>query len=177
MLTTLQQLAGRILPRLPYPLALQSLISLVLLATLPSALAEPAPGVSPRFALLCALTALHLAACWLVPARRISLWSQLTFLWAQVGTVSLEHVVMPSQMSGYVYLAIVLQAVYLFKPIAWIGFAAAVYAIWSGAGIILITAVGWLWFGQSLDLPALAGIGLIMAGVLVINLLSRAVPH
>ncbi len=52
-----------------------------------------------------------------------------------------------------------------------------VYAIWSGAGIILITAVGWLWFGQSLDLPALAGIGLIMAGVLVINLLSRAVPH
>ena len=33
-----------------------------------------------------------------------------------------------------------------------------VYALWCGAGIILITAIGWIWFGQSLDLPALAGI-------------------
>ena len=156
MLTTLQQLAGRLLPRLPYPLALQSLISLVLLATLPSALAEPAPGVSPRFALLCALTGLHLAACWLVPARRISLWSQLAFLWAQVGTVALEHVVMPSQMSGYVYLAIVLQAVYLFKPLLWIGFAAGVYAIWSGSLMIASASLrDWILENLSLAFPVL----------------------
>lgn len=52
-----------------------------------------------------------------------------------------------------------------------------VYALWSGAGIVLITAIGWVWFGQALDLPALAGIGLIMAGVAVINLFSRTVVH
>jgi small multidrug resistance pump len=35
-----------------------------------------------------------------------------------------------------------------------------VYAIWSGLGIVLVTAVAWLWSGQSLDLPALTGLGL-----------------
>lgn len=52
-----------------------------------------------------------------------------------------------------------------------------VYAIWSGAGIILITAIGWILFRQALDLPALVGMGLILAGVLVINLFSRSVVH
>lgn len=52
-----------------------------------------------------------------------------------------------------------------------------VYALWCGAGIILITAIGWVWFKQALDLPALAGMGLIMAGVLVINLWSKTVVH
>lgn len=48
------------------------------------------------------------------------------------------------------------------------------YAIWSGIGIVLISAVGWLRFGQRLDLPALVGLGLIVAGVLVVNLLSKS---
>lgn len=52
-----------------------------------------------------------------------------------------------------------------------------VYAIWSGAGIIFITAIGWLLFRQALDLPALLGMGLIVAGVLVINLFSKSVVH
>ena len=52
-----------------------------------------------------------------------------------------------------------------------------VYAIWCGAGIILITAIGWVWFRQALDLPALAGMGLIMAGVIVINLWSKTIVH
>jgi small multidrug resistance pump len=52
-----------------------------------------------------------------------------------------------------------------------------VYALWSGAGIVLISAIGWLWFRQSLDLPALFGIGLIMAGVAIINLFSKTVVH
>jgi len=51
------------------------------------------------------------------------------------------------------------------------------YAIWSGVGIVLISAVGWFWFKQSLDAPALCGIGLILAGVLVINLFSKSVSH
>lgn len=52
-----------------------------------------------------------------------------------------------------------------------------VYAIWSGAGIVLITAIGYFIFGQKLDLPALAGIALILAGVLTINLFSDTVAH
>jgi small multidrug resistance pump len=52
-----------------------------------------------------------------------------------------------------------------------------VYAIWCGAGIVFITAIGWVWFRQALDLPALAGMGLIMAGVIVINLWSKTVVH
>jgi small multidrug resistance pump len=52
-----------------------------------------------------------------------------------------------------------------------------VYAIWSGAGIVLITAVAWVVYRQALDAPALIGIGLIVAGVAVINLFSRSLPH
>ncbi|WP_417585232.1 DMT family transporter [Pelagibacterium sp.] len=47
------------------------------------------------------------------------------------------------------------------------------YAIWSGLGIVLISLVGWLVYKQTLDLPALIGMGLIIAGVIVINTFSR----
>ena len=52
-----------------------------------------------------------------------------------------------------------------------------VYAIWSGAGIVLISLIGWILFKQSLDTPALLGMGLIIAGVLVINLFSQSSAH
>ncbi len=52
-----------------------------------------------------------------------------------------------------------------------------IYAIWSGVGIVLIGIVGWIFLGQKLDLPAMLGMGLIIAGVIVINLFSRAVAH
>lgn len=51
------------------------------------------------------------------------------------------------------------------------------YAIWSGLGIVLISLVGWLWYGQALDAAALAGMGLIVAGVVVVNLFSGSVAH
>lgn len=51
------------------------------------------------------------------------------------------------------------------------------YAIWSGAGICLIAGIGYVVFGQRLDLPAIVGIGLIMAGILVINLFSATTSH
>lgn len=51
------------------------------------------------------------------------------------------------------------------------------YAIWSGLGICLIAAIGWALFGQRLDGPALAGMGLIVAGILVINLFSDTRLH
>ena len=51
------------------------------------------------------------------------------------------------------------------------------YAIWSGLGIVLISIVGLVFLGQRLDLPAVIGIGLIIAGVLVVNLFSSSVSH
>ena len=51
------------------------------------------------------------------------------------------------------------------------------YAIWSGIGIVLISLLGWIFFGQSLDAAAIAGMGLIIAGVLVINLFSKSAAH
>lgn len=52
-----------------------------------------------------------------------------------------------------------------------------VYAIWSGIGIVLITLVGWFLFDQKLDLPAILGIGLIAAGVMVMNVFSKTMGH
>ena len=51
------------------------------------------------------------------------------------------------------------------------------YAVWAGTGVALITLVGYLFFGQALDAPALIGIVLIALGVAVINLFSASVTH
>ncbi len=51
------------------------------------------------------------------------------------------------------------------------------YAIWSGVGVALVSLVGWAIYHQSLDMGALVGIALIVAGVVVLNLFSKAVPH
>jgi small multidrug resistance pump len=51
-----------------------------------------------------------------------------------------------------------------------LGFA---YALWSGIGIVIISAVGVFYYKQPFDLPGAAGIGLIMAGVVVLNLFSK----
>ena len=47
------------------------------------------------------------------------------------------------------------------------------YAVWSGVGMVLITALGWLIYKQKLDWPALFGIALIIIGVVVIQIFSR----
>ncbi|AMD01409.1 MULTISPECIES: DMT family transporter [Halomonas] len=51
------------------------------------------------------------------------------------------------------------------------------YAIWAGMGIVLVALVGALVFGQRPDLPAMLGITLIIAGVVVIQLFSRVSVH
>lgn len=51
------------------------------------------------------------------------------------------------------------------------------YAIWSGVGIVLVSIIAYFAYGQTLDLPALLGMGLILAGVLVINLFSHSSAH
>ena len=51
------------------------------------------------------------------------------------------------------------------------------YAIWSGVGIVLVTTIAWIVFGQKLDVWGIIGIVLIMSGVLVLNLLSKTSSH
>ena len=51
------------------------------------------------------------------------------------------------------------------------------YAIWSGVGIVLVSAVAYFWQGQKLDAPALAGMAMIVGGVLVINIFSKTAGH
>lgn len=51
------------------------------------------------------------------------------------------------------------------------------YGVWSGVGIVLVSAVGWVLYDQRLDTAALLGMGLILAGVLVIHLFSRSTGH
>jgi small multidrug resistance pump len=52
-----------------------------------------------------------------------------------------------------------------------------VYGLWSGLGVVLITLVAWVWGRQPLDFAAVAGLALIAAGVIVINVFSRTGGH
>ncbi|MEX3526711.1 MAG: multidrug efflux SMR transporter [Burkholderia sp.] len=52
-----------------------------------------------------------------------------------------------------------------------------VYAIWSGAGIVLSTLVAIVLYRQVPDLPAVIGLALIIAGVVVLNLFSKMQAH
>lgn len=52
-----------------------------------------------------------------------------------------------------------------------------VYALWSGIGICLIALIGYLVFGQKLDLPAVAGMALILCGIIVIQVFSKTAIH
>jgi small multidrug resistance pump len=54
---------------------------------------------------------------------------------------------------------------------------AIVYAIWCGGGIFLIAMIGWVFLKQQLDFPAVLGICLICAGVVVIQLFSNSIKH
>jgi small multidrug resistance pump len=52
-----------------------------------------------------------------------------------------------------------------------------VYAVWSGAGIVLITLVAVVLYRQVPDVPAIIGLGLIVAGVAVLNMFSKMQAH
>lgn len=51
------------------------------------------------------------------------------------------------------------------------------YALWSGLGIMLIALIGWVVFGQRLDLPAVLGLAMIIGGIVVIQLFSQSSTH
>jgi small multidrug resistance pump len=69
-------------------------------------------------------------------------------------------------LSGFFISLILLSFVLRYIPVG------VVYAIWSGVGILLVTLVGYIFFRQNLDLPALVGIGFIILGVVIIFTLS-----
>ena len=69
--------------------------------------------------------------------------------------------------AAFYFLALTLQAI----PVG------IAYAVWSGVGIVLVSVIAWFLFGQKLDAPALIGMGLIIAGVIVLNLFSKSVPR
>lgn len=52
-----------------------------------------------------------------------------------------------------------------------------VYAVWAGAGIVLITLVALVLYRQVPDVPAIIGLGLIIAGVAVLNIFSKMQAH
>ncbi|PLW75580.1 DMT family transporter [Cohaesibacter celericrescens] len=51
------------------------------------------------------------------------------------------------------------------------------YAIWSGVGVVLITAGAWVFQGQRLDSAALIGMAFIVAGVIIMNVFSTSISH
>jgi small multidrug resistance pump len=51
------------------------------------------------------------------------------------------------------------------------------YAVWSGVGVVLISLLGWVIYGQKLDFVAIFGIALIVLGVLILNLFSQSANH
>ena len=51
------------------------------------------------------------------------------------------------------------------------------YALWSGIGIVMIAIIGFMVFGQRLDFAAVAGMGLIIVGILIIHLFSGSATH
>lgn len=68
---------------------------------------------------------------------------------------------------AFYFLAVVLKTV----PVG------VAYAIWSGAGVALVTLIGLFAFGQKLDAAAMVGIGLIVSGVIVLNVFSDTAIH
>ncbi|WP_280869977.1 SMR family transporter [Labrys sp. LIt4] len=79
----------------------------------------------------------------------------------------------PTVMMGLCYMAAFYFLSYTLRTMP-VGIA---YALWSGIGIVLISVIGFVVFNQSLDLPAIIGIGLILAGVVIINLMSKSISH
>jgi small multidrug resistance pump len=51
------------------------------------------------------------------------------------------------------------------------------YGVCRAIGIVLMAAIGAVWFHQPLDLPATIGLGLIVSGVMVVNLFSQTLAH
>lgn len=146
----------------PYPLAVQVVATLALLATPLSALGQAvAPGESWRRLTLTGIAGVLLLALFLVPARRLPLWGQLLYLVVQLALATAAQAIAAAPLLDYVYLSIVLQALALFRSWLWIPFAVGVWTVWSGA--VLSTASLWPWLQSNLALAFPATCAIIAA--------------
>lgn len=144
---------------MPYPLVLQGLVALSLLAAplavLSGGLAVLRPEAADAFGTFALLIGLHLVLVFLVPVRRLPTWLQVLYLVGQCALTATTQFVLPAPTLNYVYLTIVLQAIYLFRPWLWIPFAVAVWLVWSGALIIDTRSVlAWLQSNLVFAFPA-----------------------
>ena len=118
-------------------------------------------GAEPwRFWTLAGLCGVQLVAAMLVPARWLRLWAQIVYLVLQVGVTAASQALLPAPLLDYVYLAIVLQAMALFRPWLWIPFAVGIYFVWSG---LLISSGLLLWLRANLALAFPATCAIIAA--------------
>jgi small multidrug resistance pump len=85
---------------------------------------------------------------------------EFTKLWPSIAVVA-------GYLSAFYFLTLTLRVI----PVG------VAYALWSGLGIVLVAVAGYVIYGQKLDAAAIAGIVLIIAGVAVINLLSKSTLH
>lgn len=106
------------------------------------------------------------------------LWLAIAIVSEVIGTSSLKAcagftrpvpslVVVASYATSFFFFSLTLKAI----PIG------VAYAIWGGAGTVLIALVGSFVYRQKLDAPAITGMALIVAGIVVMNLFSKAVPR
>ena len=51
------------------------------------------------------------------------------------------------------------------------------YAIWSGVGLALVSWIAWVYYGQALDIPAIIGLLLILAGIVILQLFSQTISR
>ena len=98
--------------------------------------------------------------CEVVATSSLKASKEFTRLWPSV-------VVVAGYVTSFYFLTLTLRTV----PVG------IAYAIWSGLGIVLVAIVGILFYKQVLDAPAIIGMGLIVIGVVVINLFSKTVAH
>ena len=92
-----------------------------------------------------------------------------------IGTTALQASAQFSRLWPSVVVVIAYAAAFYLLALALRGFPVGIaYALWSGLGIVFIALIGFIVFGQTLDLPAIIGMALILAGILVINLFSSS---
>ena len=96
--------------------------------------------------------------------RLVNRGSELLLNWK---SSKLDQVVEPGYAAAFYFLSLTLKSI----PVG------IAYAVWSGLGIVLVTAIAWVLHGQKLDMWGFVGVGFIISGVAVLNLLSKASVH
>ena len=155
--TFFNQVLQSLRQRAPSSLATQTLVSVVLFATLISAWLTELTNA--QIGGLIGLLSSHFLLVWLVPTERLPTWGKVVFLACQCVLVVIIQWVFPQALLDYLFLTIVVQAIVLLRPWVWIPLAVVVWAIWSGGVIISSQSLlDWLQSNLALAFPAMCAI-------------------